>query len=103
MHRVEIERAKRIWSRRGAPDRGGRAVTEEARTDEHTRIVVEVECGGANLHGDARHYRGGLCSDDTMGGAQRRNRSAATEPNQILQESIGAQAELLGDIARQAR
>lgn len=40
---IEIKAAQARWSRGRAPDRGRGAVAEQAGTDEHARVVIQVK------------------------------------------------------------
>jgi len=99
--RVEIEGAEsvRIVGWLCAPDGTGGAVGEEAGADEDAGIVVEVESRRADFDGDAGDGGVGVCRENVAGAAEEGNGSAATETDEILEEGVGAEAEMFGDVA----
>ena len=100
--RLKGKRPQAIRARLGAPDGGGRAVTEKAGTDEDAGIIIEVERGGADFHGDARDGGVGIGRKHMAGRAQGGNGRAAAETDEILEKGIGAQPEFFGDVTRDA-
>ncbi len=102
VQRVEAVAAPAAGARRAPPDGRRRAIAEEARADDHAGIVVEVEDGGADFDGDASDGGARVGREDVAGGAERRNRGAAAETDEVLEKRVGAQAELLGDVAGEA-
>ena len=46
------------------PNRRCRAITEKARADHDTRVIVQVERGRADFDGDAGHIEPGIGSED---------------------------------------
>jgi len=85
-----------------SPDGGGGAVAEEARADQHTGVVVEVEGGRADLDCDARDGGAGMRGEHALGGAEGGDCSAAAETDEVLEISVGAETKLFGDVAGDA-
>ena len=85
-----------------APDRGGRAVAEQAGAHHHAMVVVEVEGGGADLDCDARDH--GVGSRRQQWLAARSDGIAAPQPSPtILEDCVGAETELFRHVAGDSR
>ena len=85
------------------PDGGSSSVSEETEADEHAGLVVEVKSGRGNLDCYCSNRSGGICREQAACGLKERQGGSTAEAEQILKESIRAEAEDFGNVAAQAR
>ena len=92
-------------SRRRIGGENGRtcAVSEQARADQHARVVVQVHRGTADLDADRQHPLGAPAREQRFGRAHVRQGGAASLADEIERQNVGRQAEPLGHVTRQAR
>ena len=102
VERLKLESAEASGAGGGAPDSGGGTVAEKTGADDDTRVVIQVENGGADFDCDTSNRSVGLRGKDMAGGAERGYRGAAAETDEVLEEGVGAKAEFLGDVAGEA-
>ena len=103
MERLKIKRAETGGPGRGTPEGGGGTVGKKTGADNHAGVVIEKEDGRADFDGDAGDGGAGLRGEHVTRGPQRGNRGAATETDEILENRIGAQAELFGNVTGESR
>ena len=94
----QVERAESVAAERGrprpaAPDGGGGAVAEQAGADQHAVVVIEVERRRADLHRHAGDDGLGLRGQQVTGRPQRRDRRAAAQADQVVQDGVRPQAQ----------
>ena len=79
-----------------------RAVSEQARADQHAGIVIQIHRRAADLDADRQHPLGAPAREQRFGRAHVRQGGAASLADEIERKNVGRQAEPLGDVARQA-
>ena len=82
--------------------RTSRAIGEQARADEHARIVIHVKGRAANFDADGENFSGASAGEDGFAGAEVRHRRAAALTDEVEREDVFPQAELFADVAREA-
>ena len=79
------------------------AVAEQAGADQNAGIVVEIHRCAAHLDADREHVRRGAGTDQRSRELKVRQRGGAALADEVVGLHVGAQAEPLGDVAREAR
>ena len=80
-----------------------RAVAEQAGADQHAGVVVEIHRGAAHLDADREHVPAAPEASSARPSCRLGKRRGAALADQVEGLHVGAQAEPLDDVARQAR
>ena len=79
----------------GSPQRSRRAISEKTRANDHTRVIIEIECRRTYLDRDRRNGRVRMRSEKTGCSVHGRKGRATAKARHIVQKRIGSNAGLL--------
>jgi hypothetical protein len=77
--------------RRIRQNRGSSAVTEKARANEHTRIIVEIKRRAANFDANRKHALASVGCQKSLSAPEVGQRGAATLSDEIKRQNVRPQ------------